>query len=197
MLKIALTGGIATGKSYVLGKLRERGVATIDADDIVHEALSAKTPTAKAIAAQFGEAFLKPDGGVDRALLGAKVFGDPSARLVLEAIIHPVVYQRLRTWFRALDRPIGVASIPLLFETQHEGDFDYVVVTACTPEQQVQRLVKRDRLDEWEAKQRLAAQMPTEEKTKRADFVISTEGTKAATDVQIDRLLLELAQLEM
>lgn len=196
MLKIALTGGIATGKSYVLSKLRERRVATIDADDIVHAALGPNTPTTKVIAAKFGEAFLKPDGSVDRRLLGARVFGDRQARQTLEAIIHPVVYEELRKWYRALDTTIGVASIPLLFETGHEGDFDYVVVTACPADQQMQRLVDRDGLPEKEAKQRLAAQMSTQEKINRADFVVSTGGTKAATDTQVDKLLAEIAQLE-
>ena len=174
MLKVALTGGIATGKSYVLEKLRDRGVPAIDADDIVHEALGPGTPTTKAIAAQFGSVFLKPDGSIHRTLLGVKVFRDPEARMMIEAIIHPVVYEKIRGWFERLDRPMGVASIPLLFETQRERDFDYVVVTACTPEQQLKRLSERDRLDPEEAQQRIAAQLPTDEKVKRANFVIFT-----------------------
>jgi dephospho-CoA kinase len=196
MLKVALTGGIATGKSYVLGKLRDRGVATIDADDIVHEALGPGTRTTKSIAAQFGGVFLKPDGSIHRTLLGVKVFRDPAARLTLEAIIHPVVYDEIAKWYAALDRPMGVASIPLLFETARERDFDFVVVTACTPEQQIQRLIERDRIDEDEAKQRIAAQLPTDEKVKRADFVILTGGSKLATDKQVDELLVQLSKLE-
>ena len=191
-MKVALTGGIATGKSYVLAKLRERGVPTIDADDIVHKALSAGTPAAKSIAAQFGEEFLKPDGSVHRTLLGVKVFKDPAARHMLEAIIHPVVYEEITKWYVTLDHPMGVASIPLLFETQRERDFDFVVVTACTPEQQMQRLIERDRMDEDEAKQRIAAQLPTDEKVKRADFVILTGGSKLATDKQVEELLVKL-----
>jgi dephospho-CoA kinase len=196
MLKVALTGGIATGKSYVLGKLRDRGVATIDADDIVHEALGPGTSTTKSIAAQFGGVFLKPDGSIHRTLLGAKVFRDPAARLTLEAIIHPVVYEEIAKWYATLDHRMGVASIPLLFETGREHDFDFVVVTACTPEQQIQRLIKRDRIDEDEAKQRIAAQLPTDEKVKRADFVILTGGSKLATDKQVDELLVQLSKLE-
>jgi dephospho-CoA kinase len=195
MLKVALTGGIATGKSYVLGKLRDRGVATIDADDIVHEALGPGTPTTKSIAAQFGGVFLKPDGSIHRTLLGVKVFREPGARLTLEAIIHPVVYEEIGKWFATLDRRMGVASIPLLFETERQGDFDFVVVTACTPDQQIQRLIERDRMDEEEAKQRIAAQLPTEEKVKRANFVILTGGSKLATDKQVDELLVELSKV--
>jgi dephospho-CoA kinase len=193
MLKVALTGGIATGKSYVLAKLRDRGVPTIDADAIVHEALGRATPTTKAIATQFGSVFIKPDGSIDRALLGTKVFRDADARLTLEAIIHPVVYEEIQRWFDGLDRPMGVASIPLLFETHREGDFDYIVVTECAPEQQIQRLIERDRLDRQQAEQRLAAQLPTEQKVKHADFVIQTGGTMPATDRQVEQLLIDLS----
>jgi dephospho-CoA kinase len=87
---------------------------------------------------------------------------------------------------------MGVASIPLLFETKRERDFDFVVVTACTLEQQIQRLIERDRIDEDEAKQRIAAQLPTDEKVKRADFVILTGGSTRATDTQVDELLVKL-----
>jgi dephospho-CoA kinase len=189
MLKVALTGGIATGKSYVLARLNDRGVATIDADAIVHAALGPNTPTSRAVATQFGRVFLKPDGSIDRTRLGMKVFGEPETREQLEAIIHPVVWETISKWYATLDRPFGVASIPLLYETRHEGDFDFVVVTHCPSDVQVQRILERDRISEDEARQRMAAQMPNEEKTKRADFVILTGGTKSATDRQVDELL--------
>jgi len=189
MLKVALTGGIATGKSYVLAKLRERGISTIDADDVVHEALAPDTPTTVAITKQFGPGFLKPDGSVDRALLAAKVFGDTAARRELEALIHPVVYNTIREWYGTLGAPMGVASVPLLYETHRETDFDCVAVTVCSPEQQIQRVLARDGISEEEARQRLAAQMPAGEKARRADFAILTGGTMLATDQQVDELL--------
>jgi dephospho-CoA kinase len=195
MLKVALTGGIATGKSYVLARLKDRGVPTIDADDIVHEALGPGTQTTKAIAQQFGSVFLKPDGSIHRALLGVNVFRDPETRQRIEAIIHPVVWQAIDKWFATLDRPIGVASIPLLYETKHEGDFDFVVVTMCPPEVQLQRILDRDRISEEEALQRIAAQMPADEKAKRADFVIRTGGTMVASDRQVDELLIALGNV--
>jgi dephospho-CoA kinase len=188
MLRVALTGGIATGKSYVLARLRDRGIATIDADDVVHGALGPGTPTTKAITTQFGSHFLKPDGSIDRPLLGARVFRDPGSRLMLEAIIHPVVYETIQKWFDTLEQPVGVASIPLLFETHREKDFDFVIVTTCPPEQQLQRVIDRDRLSEEEAKHRIDAQMPTEEKAKRADFVISTSGPTSKTDMRVEGL---------
>jgi dephospho-CoA kinase len=175
----------------VLARLKDRGVPTIDADDIVHEALCAGTPTAHAIAAQFGRIFLKPDGSVDRSMLAGPVFSDAQTRRQLEAIVHPVVYKAIRTWFDTLDRPMGVASIPLLYETGRENDFDVVVVTVCPRDVQVQRL--RDRgMSEEEALQRIGAQMPADEKAARGNFVIRTDGTMAETDRQIEELLVSL-----
>lgn len=192
MLRVALTGGIATGKSYVLARLKDRGVATIDADEIVHDVLGPGTPTSTAIAAQFGREFLKPDGSVDRARLGAKVFKEPNTRHQIEAIVHPLVYHAIRTWSENLDEPMAVAGIPLLYETGHEKDFDVVVVTVCPPDVQLQRLLERDGMSEEEARQRIAAQMPAEEKAARGDFVIRTGGSKGDTDRQVDELLDKL-----
>jgi dephospho-CoA kinase len=195
MLKVALTGGIATGKSYVLARLKERGIPTIDADDIVHEALGPGTPTTRAIAAQFGSVFLKPNGSIHRTLLAVKVFSDPETRQQIEAIIHPVVYETLRRWFETVDRPMGVASIPLLFETRREKDFDFIVVTVCPPDVQLERLLQRDRMSEEEAHQRIAAQIPAEQKAARGDFVIHTGGTMLTTDRQIGDLVVALDRL--
>lgn len=192
MLKVALTGSIATGKTYVLGRLRERGIPTIDADEVVHEALGPGTPTTHAVATQFGGVFRKPDGRIDRALLAVKVFSDPASRLQLEAIIHPVVYEAIATWYRTLDRPMGVASIPLLYETHREREFDFVAVTVCPPELQMQRLRERDGISQEDARQRIEAQMPAEQKAKLGDFVILTGGTPLATDRQVDELLIAI-----
>ncbi len=196
MLKVALTGGIATGKSYVLARLNDRGVPTIDADAIVHEALGPGTDTTRAIAAQFGSALLKPDGSIDRPLLGTRVFADADTRLRIEAIVHPVVWDTIVKWYDALDRSMGVASVPLLYETKREGDFDFVVVTVCPPELQLQRIVERDRLPMEQALQRIAAQMPAEEKARRADFVIQTAGTMLTTDRQEDELVITLDRVK-
>lgn len=193
MFRVALTGGIATGKSHVLARLRDGGVPTIDADEIVHQLFHAGTSTTKAIATEFGNAVLKPDGGVDRTLLGQQVFADANARLRLEAIVHPVVYQTIQHWFETLDRPHGVASIPLLFETRREKDFDLIVVTACSQQQQLERIVRRG-LSEEKARLRIAAQVPTADKVKGASFVISTGGTLAETDEQVEQLMVELGK---
>jgi dephospho-CoA kinase len=175
----------------VLARLKDRGIPTIDADDIVHEALGPGTPTAHAIAAQFGDIFLRADGSVDRAMLAGPVFGDREMRHQLEAIVHPVVYDRIRAWFETVDRPMGVASIPLLYETGRENDFDVVVVTVCSRDAQVQRLRERG-MSEEEAHQRIGAQLPAEDKAARGNFVIRTDGTMADTDRQVDQLLAAL-----
>jgi len=192
MVRAALTGGIATGKSYVLARLRDRGIPTIDADAIVHEALGPGTPATHAIAAKFGSEFLNGDGSINRSRVGAKVFRDAEARHQIEAITHPVVWTAIRRWFDALDGPVGVACIPLLYETQHEGEFDFVAATFCPPELQLQRIVERDRLSVDAAMQRISAQMPAEEKARRADFVIQTGGTMADTNRQVDELIIAL-----
>jgi len=194
MLRVALTGGMATGKSYVLDQFRKRGVACLDADALVHGVQAAGTEATAAIAARFGPDVLAHDGSVDRRKLGPMVFGDAAARRDLEAIVHPAVYRAIAAGLRGFELigdPIAVVDVPLLYETGGEKDFDRVVVTACPSESQIARLVKRG-LTEQAARQRLAAQWPTEKKASRADFVIRTDGTFEETDRQVDDVLLRL-----
>src|SRR5580765_696131 len=161
MMKIALTGGIATGKSYVLGLFRRRGVPCLDADELAHGVISAGTEATTAIAARFGAEFLASDGSVDRRKLGPIVFADPAARRELEAITHPAVYCAINAGLRAFelvgDGAFAVVGVPLLFETGAEKGFDKVIVTACAPQTQLARLIERG-LSEAAARQRLAAQ---------------------------------------
>jgi dephospho-CoA kinase len=197
MIRAALTGGIGTGKSYVLARFAGLRVPTIDADRIVHRLLDAGSPAVAAIAARFGDAVVTAAGAVDRRRLGTLVFADASARADLEAILHPLVYAAIAEWFDALDRAgvetLGVADIPLLFETGHEKDFDTVIVAACPPDVQVRRVMARDGLAEPDARRRLEAQWPIDEKTRRADFVILTDGSHEETDRQVDRVWRVLA----
>jgi dephospho-CoA kinase len=192
MLRIALTGGIATGKSHVLDQLRKRGVPCIDSDTLAHVVTSAGTEATAAIADRFGTDMLAPDGSVNRAKLGAIVFADPAARNDLEAIVHPAVYRAIAAGLRGFellgDSPFAVVDIPLLYETGAEKDFDRVVVTACSPDLQLARLRERG-MSETEARQRLAAQWPTDEKAARADFVIRTDGAFEDTDRQVADLV--------
>jgi dephospho-CoA kinase len=184
MLKVAVTGGIGTGKSVVLAELAACGAPVIDADTVVHEALRAGSSAAAQVQRRFGEGVVGPAGDVDRARLAAIVFGDAAARRDLEAILHPAVYRAIEAWMRAREgsgAPVAVAEIPLLYETGHDGDFDVVVVTACDGEEQVRRVVDRNGLSDAEARRRIAAQWPLAEKVRRADFVIGTDGTVEET----------------
>jgi dephospho-CoA kinase len=195
MIRVALTGGIATGKSYVLDQFRRRGVATLDADELAHGVTAAGTEATTAIAARFGPEILAADGSVDRRKLGPIVFADPTARRELEAIVHPAVHRAIAAGIRGFERlgdPMAIVDIPLLYETGAEKGFDRVVVTACGADRQIARLVERG-LAEAAARQRIAAQWPTAEKTARADFVITTDGTFAETDEQVARVMKELA----
>ena len=193
LLRVALTGGIATGKSYVLARLGRRGVPTIDADRVARDVVRPGRPAWAALVERFGADICRPDRQVDRARLGGIVFADAAARADLEAIVHPPVRQAIADWFEAREAEarstLAVADIPLLYETRREGSFDRVVVTACPPEMQERRIVDRDGLPVEEARRRIEAQLPIEHKAARADFVVRTDGTFEETDRQVDAVL--------
>lgn len=197
MLRAALTGGIATGKSRCLARFAALGVPVIDADQLARDAVARGSAGLQAVTARFGPGVLSPDGTLDRVALGAIVFADAAARADLEAIIHPEVYRRINVWLA--NQPPGtrlaIADIPLLFETGHEHEFDVVIVAACEPAEQMRRLMARDGLAIDAARARLAAQWPIAEKVERADYVIRTDGGFAETDRQVDevhRTLIEV-----
>ena len=194
MLLAALTGGIATGKSYCLARFEALGVPVIDADLLSRDAVAPGTPGLAAVAARFGDAMLQPDGTLDRARLARVIFADGKARADLEAIVHPDVYRRIREWSVNLPphTPVALADIPLLFETGHDHDFDAVIVCACDPEEQVRRLIARG-LAEPDARARLAAQWPIDDKVDRGDYVIRTDRSFAETDAQVRRVYESLA----
>lgn len=198
MLRVALTGGIATGKSHVLDRFGARGVACIDSDLLAHGVMAPGTEATAAIAERFGADILDVDGSVDRRRLGPIVFADPSARRELEAIVHPAVYRAIAASLRGFERlggyPLAVVDVPLLYETGHAHEFTKVIATTCARETQIARLVGRG-LTVDEAEQRLAAQLPAEEKARRADYVIRTDGSFADTDAQVDGVLRELLEL--
>jgi dephospho-CoA kinase len=196
VLQVALTGGIATGKSYCLGRFAALGIPTIDTDRLAREAVAPGSPGLAAVAQRFGAHIVREDGTLDRAALARIVFSDRTARADLEAIVHPDVYRRIREWFAQLPHgtPVAMADIPLLFETGHEHDFDAVVVAACAPEEQLRRLVARDGLSETDARARLEAQSPIDEKVRRAQFVIRTDIGFPQTDEEIERIYRKLAR---
>lgn len=197
MIKVALTGGIATGKSYVLAAFQRRGVPCLDADVLAHGVMAAGTEASQAIAARFGDV-LTPEGAVDRHKLGPIVFADAAARRELEAIVHPAVYRAIEVGLRAFElverAPFAIVDIPLLYETGEAAKFEKVIATVCAPETQRERLRGRG-LSEHAIEQRLAAQMPAAEKARRASYVISTDGSFADTDRQIEEVVTALRDL--
>jgi dephospho-CoA kinase len=183
MVRAALTGGIATGKSYCLARFGDCGAAVIDADQLAHQAVASGTPGLARVVARFGNTVLLPDGSLNRRALAQIIFSDRAARANLEAIIHPEVYQRITEWFANLPSGtrLAIADIPLLFETGHQHDFDCVIVCACDPAEQLRRMFARDGLSEEAARARLDAQWPIGDKVARADYVIATDGSFAET----------------
>lgn len=195
LLRVALTGGIATGKSVCLRRFAELGAPVIDADVVARDVVAPGTPALAAIATRFGPAVLRADGSLDRAAMARLVFADATARRDLEAIIHPAVYEVIDRWFDDLrNHPTGVqgasvaiADIPLLYETGHERRFDRVVVAACSPEQQLERLMARDAMTADDARRRIASQQSIELKRAQADLVIDTSGSIEETVANVDR----------
>ena len=193
--RVALTGGIATGKSYVTHRFKQLSVPTIDADVLARQAVAPGTAGLFAVIERFGDEILTATGELDRHKLANIVFTDASARRDLEAIIHPAVRRVTGEWFASLDPnryPLAIADIPLLYEVSREGDFDTIIVVACDPQTQVKRVMERDGLSEAEARQRLTAQLPIDEKVKRANYVIRTDGTFDETDRQVKEVWQQL-----
>jgi len=188
MRRVALTGGIATGKSHVRARFEQLGVPTIDADTLARDVVAAGTPGFEAVVARFGPGILDESGAIDRRKLASIVFSDPGARRDLERIIHPSVRAAIDSWFESLGdiaSRFAVADIPLLYETGRERDFETVVVTACDPRTQISRIVQRDSITDADARARVAAQLPIDEKVRRADYVITTDGSYEETNRQV------------
>lgn len=196
MKRVGLTGGIATGKSHVRAVFEALGVPTIDADVLAHEAVAPGSPGFEAVKARFGPDVVDSRGAIDRRKLGNLVFADAQARKDLEAIIHPGVVAAIERWFSSIDaqaHPFAIADVPLLYEASRERDYDVVIVTACELPTQIRRVMARDGITEAEARQRIAAQMPIEEKVRRADHVIRTDGLLAATNAQVHEVYRRLS----
>ncbi|MBQ2282328.1 MAG: dephospho-CoA kinase [Kiritimatiellae bacterium] len=178
MIKIAVTGGIACGKS-LFGELLAKNdkVEIFDADNIVREMHEPNMQGAKLIAATFGNEYLRPNGATNKTALAELVFNDADAREKLNSLFHPIVRQELVTKQNLNpSKPIKVALIPLLFESEWEGDWDLTVCVTASDDEQLKRLLTRGHTLEH-AKQRIASQMPNAEKEARADIIIRNDGS--------------------
>ncbi|MGA7987460.1 MAG: dephospho-CoA kinase [Candidatus Dormiibacterota bacterium] len=185
MRLIGLTGGIATGKTTVDRMLVARGATVIDADDLAREAVRPGEPALDAIVERFGKDVLQSDGSLDRGRLGAIVFADADARHDLDRITHPRIAELMRERIAAAldgEAPLVVVDIPLLFENARENMFEGVLVVYAPVDVQIERLRERNGLGEAVALQRLAAQLPIDEKRARATWVIDNSGGMDATE---------------
>jgi dephospho-CoA kinase len=203
MLRVGLTGGIATGQNTVVAMLRELGCRVLEADKIAHQMIEPGGPAYDEVVREFGRGILTPEGFVDRKKLGATVFADPIRLARLNAIVHPPVLEEQSRQFAAFEKAdpyaIAVVEAALLIEAAFDKELDYLIVTWCTPEQQLARLTESGKgrgLTVEQARQRIAAQMPIEEKRRRADEVIDCSGTIEHTRAQVIALFAKLKGLE-
>ncbi len=183
---VGLTGGIACGKSEVGRVLAGLGAVVRDADDIAHELMMPGQPLYDPVVAQFGRGVVGEDGEIDRRLLGARVFASPAERKTLESLVHPEVMRALRAWTEDVTRSgrVAVGIVPLLFEVGFEDPWD-ATVCVTSPESSVMERLRARGLDEAEARARMSAQLPVEQKAARATYVIRNDGTREALEQKV------------
>ncbi len=197
MLKVGLTGNIASGKSTVADVWREQGARVVDADELARVAVEPGSSALEQIAARWGREMLTPAGALDREAMRAAVFSDPAERTALEEIIHPRVAElRDREYARAeaAGDAVVVADIPLLFEVGLQPEFDLVVLVDAPPELRRERIVRNRGLEPAEADRMIAAQMPSERKRPLADIIIDNAGSLADLRAEARRAWTEITR---
>ena len=186
---VALTGGIASGKTTVANLLAEHGALLIDSDQLAREVVEPGTPGLAQVVTRFGEQVLTQTGRLDRQALGEIVFADAAARADLNAIVHPLVRRRRAELIaQAAADQIVVSVIPLLVETGLVDQFDAVVVVDVPSQTQVARLVRRNDISQEQAQARLDAQASRAERLAAADWVVTNSGSRAELEAQVERL---------
>ena len=200
MLNVGLTGGIATGKSTVVRMLVRRGARVIDHDALVHALQEPGRPVWRQIVEVFGRGILDDGGRIDRKRLGALVFGDEERRKALEGIVHPAVLEEAERERERIGRQDGraivLSDIPLLLEVGMQDRFDLILLVYAPPEVQIERVMKRNGMTREEAAARLSAQMPIDEKLRRADVVIRNDSTMGDLEKRVDEVWQELLARE-
>jgi dephospho-CoA kinase len=200
MQLVALTGGIASGKSAVAARLAEHGAVVVDADRVAREVVEPGTPALARIAEEFGPEYLTAEGGLDRARLGALIFADPAKRRLLNAITHPAVGERSRELFdqagAADPHAVVVYDVPLLVDAERTQEFDLVVVVVAEAEERIRRMTRLRGMSREEAERRIASQAGDAERLAVADVVIDANGTLENTQAQADALWERLRAAE-
>lgn len=194
---VGLTGGIACGKSTVAKMFSALGCVIIDADIVAREVVEPGQEGLKAVVNRFGPGILNEKGELNRKALGALVFEDARARADLNAILHPLIRQRMeQKKEEAIKKnpPMILMDIPLLYESGLEGTVEAVIVVYVPEQVQLERLMARDTLSRKEAEQRIRSQIPIEEKRKRADYIIDNSGTLQQTEDQVKSIFMKLSR---
>jgi dephospho-CoA kinase len=199
MLRVGLTGGLASGKSFVGHQLAALGCLLIEADELGHQVLEPGGEAYAPVVAEFGREILTPDGAIDRRKLASIVFHQPERLEKLNSLVHPPVRARTRQLIDefAQREPNGIAVIEaaILVETGSWRSYDRLIVAVCSEEQQIERAMARDRLTREAVLDRLSRQMPLADKVKYADYVIDTSGTKQRTIEQTRNVYASLRSL--
>ncbi len=200
-MRAGLTGGLASGKTFVGRILEELGCYVVRADDLGHQVLLPGGEAYDGVVAAFGPGILAPDGTIERKKLAAVVFADPGELAKLNSLVHPAVFRREDEFIenvRGSDpSAIVVVEAAILIETGSYRRFDRLILAVCTPEQQVERAMRRDGSTREEALARLSRQMPLEEKRKYADYVIDTSGAKESTVEQTRAVYESLRSIQV
>ncbi len=195
ILKLGLTGGLASGKSFVAAEFERLGALVIRADRLGHEALAPDGPAYAPTVKHFGSGILKPNGEIDRTLLAHRVFPDPAALAVLNSFVHPVVFAREEELFAAA--PSGtlvVVEAAILIESGSYRNLDRLAIVHCSEEQQMRRALARPGATLEDVTARLARQLPLSDKLRFADYAIDTSGTEAETLRQTRALFVTLRE---
>ena len=188
MLKVGLTGGIGCGKSTVCQLFSELGVPVIDADIIAHQLVETGKPALQQIVTQFGNEMINSEGTLNRNLLKDIVFSNPKQRKILEAIMHPLIFQAISEQINVLDHTYCIICIPLLFETQSEHFVDRIVVVNCSLDVQIERVISRDKISEQQVRSIIESQVSNTYRNIHANECIENSNKNSGLAEQVKNL---------
>ena len=198
MLRVGLTGGLATGKTHVARVLAQLGCRVLSADELGHQVLLPGGDAYNDVVREFGPQILGPDGSIDRKVLATEVFDRPERLEKLNSLVHPHVIHREERWMTEIaaaePKAVAVVEAAILIETGSYKRFDRLILTVCPPDVQVKRHMERSGESEAQARARLARQMPLEAKRTYSHYIIDTSGSRQETDRQVREVYRRLQQ---